>query len=95
MAGEIIFPWVKASTGTSMTFKWTIGNTRYEVHNPELEIFDLADLLPHVLEVRKKVISVCAEHSHLGPSLSQVLGPTLATPLQALWDMLISDHDHV
>ena len=95
MAGEIIFPWVKASTGTSMPFKWTIGNACYEVHNPELESFDLADLLPHVLEVRKKVISVCAEHSHLGPSLSQVLGRTLATPLRALWDTLISDHDHV
>ena len=42
MAGEIIFPWVKASTGTSIPFKWTIGNARYEVHNPELESFDLA-----------------------------------------------------
>ena len=95
MAGEIIFPWVKASTGTSMPFKWTIGNACYEVHNPELESFDLADLLPHVLEVRKKVISVCAEHIHLGPSLSQVLGRTLATPLQALWDTLIADHARV
>ena len=54
MAGEIIFPWVKASTGTSMPFKWTIRNSRYEVHSPELESFDLADLIPHVLEVRKK-----------------------------------------
>ena len=63
MAGEIIFLWVKAFTGTSIPFKWTIGNARYEVHNPELESFDLADLLPHVLEVRKKVISVCAKRS--------------------------------
>ena len=55
MAGEILFPWVKASTGTSMPFKWTIGNARYEVHKPELESFDLANLLPHVLEVRKKL----------------------------------------
>ena len=45
-----------------MPFKWTIGNAHYEVHNPELESFDLANLLPYVLEVRKKVFSDCVEH---------------------------------
>ena len=95
MAGEIIFPWVKASTGTSIPIKWTIQNSPYEIHSPELESFELSNLLPHVLEVRKKVITVCADDTHLRPSLSQVLGCTLATPLRALWDMLISNHAHV
>ena len=54
MAGEIIFPWVKASTGTSIPIKWTIQNSHYEIHSPELESFELSDLLPHILEVRKK-----------------------------------------
>ena len=46
------------------------------------------------MEVRKKVIIVCSENDHLGPSLCQVLGCTLATPLRALWDTLTEGISH-
>ena len=75
-----------STTGTPLTIKWTQGNQRYEIHSPELASFELEDLLPHCMEVRKKVITVCSENDHLGPSLCQVLGRTLANPLRALWD---------
>ena len=52
--------------------------------------FELENLLPHYLEVRKKVTIICSEDDHVGPSLYQILGRTLATHLIALWETIIS-----
>ena len=82
------FPWIKSTTGTPLSFKWMQGNQRYEIHSPELVSFELEDLLPHCLEVRKKVTTICSDDDHVGPSLYQILGLTLATLLRALWETI-------
>ena len=89
MTGEI-FPWIKSTTGTPLSFKWIQDSQCYEIHSPKLVSFELEDLLPHCLEVRQRVITVCAENDHKGPSLYQILGRTLATPLRALWETITS-----
>ena len=71
--------------------KWTITNTKYEIHVPELTSFELEHLLPHCLLVKNKIASVVGTAAHQGPSLYRAFPRTLSPVLQGVWQQIITD----
>ena len=89
-----VMPWVKPkSDGHAEAIKWQIDGSRYKIHAIILEDMELEALLPHCLEVRKKVLSVTSEEAHQGPSHFRVFPRTISTVLQSIWDVIIDQGD--
>ena len=72
------------------TIKWSIGNSRYEIHIPILTSYETTDILPHCLLVKSKVEAVVYTAAHLGQSLYRVFPRTLSPALRSVWPSLIT-----
>jgi hypothetical protein len=87
-----IMPWAKTkSESYAESIKWNQGNARYEIHSQILEDMDLDVLVPHCLEVRRKIQAVTNVEAHLGSAYFRVFPRTLSTVLQssAIWDVIV------
>ena len=67
---------------------WQVGNTKYEIHTPELDDLDIAVFLPHCLDVRNKVLSAVSTENHKATSLFRVFPRTISAVLRSMWDNL-------
>ena len=85
-----LFHWEKpANDEHTETIKWSLGNSRYEIHCIVLHDLDLAVLLPHCLEIKNKIEAVVTANNHLGPSFFRVFPRTISTVLRTIWDLII------
>ena len=85
-----VMPWVKTKCESyAESIKWNQGNSRYEIHSRILEDMDLDVLVPHCLEVRRKIQAVVNVDNHLGPAFFRVFPRTLSTVLQSIWDVIV------
>ena len=73
------------------TFKWSIGNSKYEIHSTVLSSIAHKDLIPHCLSVRHHILNNVSSVNHKGPSLFRVFPRTLSIVLQGTWDNIIDD----
>jgi hypothetical protein len=56
---------------------------------------EMDTLLPHCLEVRRKILAVSSVKAHQGPSQFRVFPRTLSTAvLQSIWDVIIDVRDY-
>ena len=75
--------------GHAESLKWQIEASRYEIHSWILEDMELDVLLPHRLEVRKKILAVASLEAQQGASQFRVFPRTLSTVLQSIWDVIV------
>jgi hypothetical protein len=87
-----LFPWSKDDEEVyKEAIKWKQGTTSYEVYHETLEGFEIADLIPHVLSVKNKVMKAVGTDTHKAPSLFRVFPRTLKPVLQGIWDQVVND----
>jgi hypothetical protein len=82
------------NNGYAEAIKWQQDNARYEIHSWTLKDMEMDTLLPHCLEVRRKILAVSSVKAHQGPSQFCVFPRTLSTVLQFIWDVIIDVRDY-
>ena len=66
---EDAFPLVQEETAAqTMTVKWQIGSSKYEIYTPLLKDLELSVLLPHCVEIKSKIESAVSTVNHRGQS---------------------------
>jgi hypothetical protein len=89
-----VMPWVKPKNdGYAEAIKWQQENARYKIYSWIIEDMEMDTLLPHCLEVRRKILAVSSLEAHQGPSQFRVFPRTLSMVLQSIWDVIIDVRD--
>jgi hypothetical protein len=90
-----VMPWLKPKNdGYPEAIKWQQDNARYKIHSWILEDMETDTLLPHCLEVRRKILAISSVETHQGPSQFRVFPRALSTVLQSIWDVIIDVGDY-
>jgi hypothetical protein len=55
---------------------------------------EMDTLLPHCLEVRRKILAISSVEAHKGPSQFRIFPRTLSMVLQSIWDIIIDVGDN-
>jgi hypothetical protein len=55
---------------------------------------EMDTLLPHCLEVRRKILDISSVEAHQGPSQFRVFPTTLSTLVQSIWEVIIDVGDY-
>ena len=74
--------------------KWSIGNSKYEIHVPQLDSIELKHLVPHYITVRHQIDKVVSTANHKGPSLFRAFARTLSFVLEGFWRNVLEDADN-
>ena len=94
MTDSVTFSFHRKDPGTnaSSTFKWYIGDDKYEIHACTLREIGIETLLPHCVDVPSKIRKeLDDEDLDAGPSLFKVFPRTLSIPVCAAWDLLTAE----
>ena len=92
LSGTSLFPWAVSKSGTPPSaIKWSVHNSRYEIHAHTLDGLEVALLLPHCLVFKTKVKQAVSSESHYAISFFCVFPRTLSEPLLAIWQQIIAD----
>jgi hypothetical protein len=91
-----IMPWVKPKNDgyAEASIKWQQDNAHYKIHSWILKDMEIDTLLPHCLEVRRKILAVSSVEAHQGPSQFRVFPRTLSMVLQSICDVIIDVGDY-
>eukprot|EP00543_Licmophora_paradoxa_P002957 CAMPEP_0202451258 /NCGR_PEP_ID=MMETSP1360-20130828/9721_1 /ASSEMBLY_ACC=CAM_ASM_000848 /TAXON_ID=515479 /ORGANISM="Licmophora paradoxa, Strain CCMP2313" /LENGTH=187 /DNA_ID=CAMNT_0049069775 /DNA_START=84 /DNA_END=643 /DNA_ORIENTATION=+ len=90
---ELVFPWLSPNHAEKLTaVKWTLKNSRYEIHVPTLDTIATDTLVTHCLQVKTKIRQAVANETHQGSSFFRVLPRTLAQTLLTTWEQVLADH---
>jgi hypothetical protein len=90
-----VMPWVKPKNdGYAEAIKWQQDTAPYEIHSWILEDMEMDTLLPHCLEVRKKILAISSVEAHQGPSQFRIFPRTHSTVPQSIWDVILDVRDY-
>eukprot|EP00543_Licmophora_paradoxa_P015720 CAMPEP_0202474044 /NCGR_PEP_ID=MMETSP1360-20130828/92170_1 /ASSEMBLY_ACC=CAM_ASM_000848 /TAXON_ID=515479 /ORGANISM="Licmophora paradoxa, Strain CCMP2313" /LENGTH=541 /DNA_ID=CAMNT_0049101141 /DNA_START=63 /DNA_END=1689 /DNA_ORIENTATION=+ len=89
---ELVFPWLSTNHADKLTaVKWTLNNSRYEIHVPTLDTIATDTLVTHCLQVKTKIRQAVANEAHQGSSFFRVLPRTLSQTLLTTWEQVLAD----
>jgi hypothetical protein len=84
---------VQDTSSPPRSFKWTLGPDKHEIHAIVLASPELADMLPHCLEVPSIIrMEALDDDVDMGPSLFNVFPRTLSNTLRRVWDNKIASN---
>ena len=92
--GSFSFKEKKGNDSHSEAIKWTRANAHCEVLTMTLKFLNLAQLVPHAIELRSKILTTVGTNVHKGPSLCEVFLHTLSPVLGATWERNNQDADN-
>ena len=87
---SLVFPWIEEKRSSpSLTLKWNIGNSKYEVNYQELCSVDPSDIVPHTLGVLRRIEQAVHPPANVPRSFLGQFERTLDVPLQGVWQRVL------
>jgi hypothetical protein len=81
------------STGErDTTVKWSVGNTKYEIHIPVLNRYELGHIVHHCMLVKHKINQEVGTVNNRYRSYVSVFPRTLSLALVSIWDNILTDY---
>ena len=74
--------------------KWTMVNSKYEIHTKILQSIEIEHFLPHCLAFCNKIDTIVGVKAHKVPSFLCAFPCTLSLVLHVVWDQIILDAVH-
>ena len=88
---SLVFPWIEEKRSSeSLTLKWNVGNTKYEIAYKELCSVELFDIIPHTLGVLRHMEQAVNPPANVPCSFLGQFKRTLDVPLQGVWQSVLA-----
>ena len=88
---SLVFPWIEEKRSSeSLSLKWNIGNTKYEIEYQELCSVEPFDIVPHTLGVLRRIEQAVHPPANVPRSFLGQFERTLDVPLQGIWQSVLT-----
>ena len=88
---SLVFPWIEEKrSSASLSLKWNIGNTKYEIAYQELCSIKPFDIVPHTLGVLCRIEQAVHPPANVPCSFLGQFERTLDVPLQGIWQSVLA-----